>query len=170
MGWWCCFRYELGGTPLPFASDGTFDLLFPAPPAAAITTVTKAVFDAAPMSSQTAQGRQQQQRRTYDPSAVPRCPHCGGKRVFECQLMPNLINVLRQQGEGEGKGKGMSDEERKAEVMRALKGGNGGANASGKLGIGMEWGTCLVFSCEGDCSEGESGAWREEMVYVQWDV
>jgi len=26
---------------------------------------------------------------------IPRCKHCGSKRVFELQLMPTLINFLR---------------------------------------------------------------------------
>ncbi len=39
---------------------------------------------------------------------------------------------------------------------------------------GMEWGTCLIFSCEKDCCR-EDGqevkeVWREEVVYVQWDA
>jgi pre-rRNA-processing protein TSR4 len=77
--------------------------------------------------------------------------------------MPNLINVLREQGkrtnDGEGRGgvkESQTEEERQKEVERALK-------------AGMEWGTCFVFSCGKDCcAEGENG-WKEEMVLVQWD-
>ena len=148
------YRYEFGGTPLPFASDKTFDTLFPVPGAAApVMTVTKAAFDATPA---------QALRRTYAPSAVPRCPHCGGRRVFECQLVPNLINVLKRSEEGEDAAKRskQTDEERRAEVMKALK---------GESGAGMDWGTCMIFSCEKDCSEGDK-TWREELVLVQWDI
>ncbi|KAI0763746.1 programmed cell death protein 2 [Trametes elegans] len=146
-----CLRYDRKGTPLPFASDKVFDRLFPAPPAPALP-VTKPDFMVTPP-----------RKRTYAPDALPRCPHCGGGRVFECQLMPNLINVLRAP-DGAG-GKPLSDEERRAEVLRSLKGEGGGARR------GMEWGTCMVFSCERDCSvETEEGSsWREECVLVQWD-
>lgn len=145
-----CLRYELGGTPLPFSSDSIFDKLFPAPSAPPLP-VTKPDFMVAPA-----------QKRMYDPSAVPTCPHCKSRRVFECQLMPNLINVLKAPTE-DGKAK-MSDEERRQEVLRALK----GEKVDDR--VGMEWGTCMVFSCEKDCSEdGARGCWREEVVLMQWD-
>ncbi|KAF8740006.1 hypothetical protein AX14_003922 [Amanita brunnescens Koide BX004] len=117
-----CVRYELGGVPLPFASDEVFEKLFP--PA----------------------------QRAYDVSAVEACPGCKSRRMFECQLMPNLINVVRR-GKSE---KQQTDMERREEVARALRGGDG-----------MSWGTCIVFSCGRDCSESQ---WLEEAVMIQWDV
>ena len=80
--------------------------------------------------------------------------------------MPNLINVLKSsqsQSNGHEK-KTQTDEERRAEVLKALK----GRNASGR---GMEWGTCMVFSCEKDCgtqkdAAGTGSTWREEYVSV----
>lgn len=96
-------RYELGGVPLPFASDEVSEKLFPRP------------------------------QRAYEPSVVEACPWCQSKRVFECQLMPNLINVVGGVREGEG----------------------------------MSWGTCVVFSCGSDCSGCE---WREEAVWIEWDM
>jgi pre-rRNA-processing protein TSR4 len=141
--------YDLKGTPLPFASDAVFDMLFPAPKAPPLP-VTKADFKVV-----------QTPKRLYAPT-VPDCPVCKGKRVFECQLMPNLINVLRST---EDKDKKMSEEERRKAVELALKGGGG---------KGMEWGTCMVFSCEKDCRLGNDGkeikdVWQEEKVLVQWD-
>lgn len=143
-------RYELGGTPLPFASDKVFDQLFPLPPAPPLP-VTKPAFMVTPP-----------RKRTYAPDALPSCPHCQAPRVFECQLMPNLINVLRTPS---GDQKKLTDEERRAEVLRALK----GPGASGAKG--MDWGTCMVFSCKKDCSaqKEEGSTWREELVLVQWD-
>ncbi|KAK7445469.1 hypothetical protein VKT23_014887 [Stygiomarasmius scandens] len=147
-----CVRYDLKGIPLPFASDAIFEALFPAP-ATPPLPVTKPDFKVV-----------QTPKRLYAPSAtaVPDCPVCKGKRVFECQLMPNLINVLRRRDEKEDK---MSEEERRRAVEQALKGGGG---------KGMEWGTCMVFSCENDCRlEGgkeTKEVWREERVVVQWDV
>ncbi|KAG6810866.1 hypothetical protein H0H92_010022 [Tricholoma furcatifolium] len=145
-----CVRYELNGTPLPFSSDSIFSSLFPSPPAPTLP-VTKAAFTVVNTP-----------KRTYFPTNIPPCPACRGKRVFECQLMPNLINVLRRPGD-EDKGKPQTDEERRKAVEQALKGAEG---------RGMEWGTAIVFSCEKDCAVGEDGkeareAWREEVVLVQ---
>ncbi|TFY61534.1 hypothetical protein EVJ58_g4453 [Rhodofomes roseus] len=147
-----CIRYELGGTPLPFASDAVFDKLFPAPTGPPLP-VTKPDFMVVPA-----------QKRTYTPSSVPACPHCGGPRVFECQLMPNLINVLRASTKTDEGKKKLSDEERRQQVMKELKGEGAGGR------VGMEWGTCMVFSCQKDCSDEAAGScWREELVLVQWD-
>ncbi|KAI0652841.1 programmed cell death protein 2 [Cubamyces menziesii] len=144
-----CLRYEHGGTPLPYASDKVFDKLFPVPPAPP-TPVTKAEFMVTPP-----------RKRTFTLDSLPRCPHCQSRRVFECQLMPNLINVLKAPGQEQKK---MTDEERRAEVLRTLR----GQGASGRRG--MEWGTCMVFCCEKDCSGKEDGStWREELVLVQWE-
>lgn len=82
--------------------------------------------------------------------------------------MPNLINVLRPAWEN-GKKKKMSEDERRKQIEKELKGGGDKAEKAG-----MEWGTCMIFSCGKDCAiadvEGEKDAWREEKVYVQWDV
>lgn len=147
-----CHRYEIGGTPLPFASDAVFNKLFPAPPGPTLP-VTKPDFMVVPA-----------QKRTYSLSNIPTCPYCAGPRVFECQLMPNLINVLRaSQKEGQTKKK-MSDEERRQQVLKELK----GEGAEERMDMG--WGTCMVFSCQKDCSdEAAGGCWREELVLVQWD-
>ncbi|TFK91739.1 hypothetical protein K466DRAFT_582559 [Polyporus arcularius HHB13444] len=149
-----CLRYELGGTPLPFSSDKAFDKLFPLPPAPPLP-VTKPDFMVTPP-----------RKRSYAPESLPPCPHCNSRRVFECQLMPNLINVLKPpQDNGSAQVKKQTDEERRAEVLKALR----GQNATGR---GMEWGTCMIFSCEKDCAATTPGAattWREEYVLVQWD-
>ncbi|KAL1667913.1 programmed cell death protein 2 [Schizophyllum commune] len=151
-----CIRYELGGTPLPFASDAVYDQLFPTPKETSIT-VTKADFKVTPPV-----------KRSFEPSSVPACPHCGGPRVFECQLMPNLINILRE-GQKEGAKDAKDAEARRKEIEQTLKGGKD-PNARG-----MDWGTCMVFSCEKDCCVGEEGkeakdCWREELVLIQADV
>ncbi|KAJ7180460.1 programmed cell death protein 2 [Mycena filopes] len=151
-----CVRYELDGTPLPYASDSVLDSLFPLPPAP-LLPVTKAAFTVVPPA-----------KRTYNPASIPPCPVCKSKRVFECQLMPNLINVLRT-GDAEDKRKKLTDEERHKLVEQELKGGS----SVGRRG--MEWGTCLIFSCSKDCSLTDDGkaareSWREEAVLVQWGV
>jgi len=78
--------------------------------------------------------------------------------------MPNLVNVVRR--EEADKDKKLTDEERRKLVEQELK--RGGRP-------GMEWGTCLVFSCSKDCSLSDDGkeareSWREEVVLVQWGV
>lgn len=144
--------YEIGGTPLPFASDAVFNKLFPASSGPTLP-VTKPDFMVVPA-----------QKHTYTPSTIPACPHCAGPRVFECQLMPNLINVLHaSQKDGETQKK-LSDEERRQQVLKEIK----GEAAEGRVDMG--WGTCMVFSCQKDCSdEAAGGCWREELVLVQWD-
>ncbi|KIJ61996.1 hypothetical protein HYDPIDRAFT_42259 [Hydnomerulius pinastri MD-312] len=152
-----CIRYELKGTPLPFASDKVFEALFPAPPQDPLP-VTKAEFKVVPAV-----------KRSYSTASIPTCPSCKSNRVFECQLMPNLINVLRDSVQDkEADVRKLTDEQRIKAVQDALK-------RSREPGSrGMEWGTCMVFSCENDCCLSEEGkdlkeAWREEYVLVQWD-
>lgn len=143
------------GTPLPFASDSVFDSLFPAPAVTSLP-VTKAVFTVV-----------RTPKRSYKPSSIPICDLCKSKRVFECQLMPNLINVLRPKNAD--KTRNLTDKERHQDVAAALK----RTNADEKRG--MEWGTCLVFSCERDCCVRDGGGaakecWREEVVLIHWDT
>ncbi|KNZ80136.1 Programmed cell death protein 2-like [Termitomyces sp. J132] len=145
-----CVRYELNGTPLPFSSDKIFSSLFPSPPAPTVP-VTKGAFTVVNTP-----------KRTYFPTNIQACPVCHGKRVFECQLMPNLINVVKRPNDA---GKQATDEERRKAVERALKGG-------ASDGSGMDWGTSMVFSCEKDCCFDDNGkeakeCWREEIVLVQ---
>ncbi|WFD31483.1 hypothetical protein MSPP1_002520 [Malassezia sp. CBS 17886] len=64
-------RYEYGGQPLPFSASGPlYRQLWP-------------------HGTKDAPG-------PFDASSVPPCPQCGAPRVFELQLMPNLVNLLRR--------------------------------------------------------------------------
>lgn len=152
------FRYDLGGIPLPFAGDDLYKQLFPLFSGnSGLVTVTKSVFNAQDPST----------KRGYDPTSIPSCPHCDSRRVFECQLMPNLINIIVPGSTGSADGdSGATDEERKEAMRKLLKG-----EANGRS---MEWGTILVFSCEKDCCLGpgnkeKQDAWSEEVVLVHWD-
>ncbi|KZP01905.1 hypothetical protein CALVIDRAFT_474406 [Calocera viscosa TUFC12733] len=146
-------RYDLSGTPLPFSSrDPVYQRIFP-------------VQAIAPGTAVSVNGPPEPIRHAYDPSAVDACPRCGGPRVFECQLMPNLISILKRPDSSPSKTKKPSAEERQQELSALLKGGTDG----------MEWGTIMVFSCLADCCQDATGApatetWVEEMVLVQWDV
>jgi pre-rRNA-processing protein TSR4 len=98
-------------------------------------------------------------KRIYDSTSVPLCPRCSGKRAFEFQLMPNLINVVRR---NDGEKETYASEEQRVEAVRAsLQKGT-------SSGEGMEWGTCFVFSCAGDCDSGDE-VFTEEEVLVQWE-
>lgn len=148
------YSYELGGIPLPFASDNVFELLFPAP-AQTLIPVTK--------------GAVQPTKRSYSVASIPPCPCCKSSRVFECQLMPNLINVLRDAANDKQLDmRKLTDEQRIKAVQDALRRNKEPGSR------GMEWGTCMVFSCGNDCCPGDGGqddkeCWREEYVLVQWD-
>ncbi|GAB1518395.1 hypothetical protein RhiTH_001454 [Rhizoctonia solani] len=141
-----CIRYELGGTPLPFHTDDVYKKLFPPAPIAPGTQVPVA-------------GPQPVSKPTYDPKAIPICEHCKSRRIFECQLMPNVLNLLKKPSPKAKQSATEAEEARKKLVAAAL-GGQGG--------VGMEWGTCMVFACEKDCCDGRE-TWREEEVWVQWE-
>jgi pre-rRNA-processing protein TSR4 len=142
---------------MPFASDDLSKQLFPlSTEEPASTTVTKAAFNT----------QNSLPKRGFNPASIPSCPHCGSRRIFEYQLMPNLINIL-----GRDPNTGREDipttSEQQTEAVRQLLQGDPG-------GRGMEWGTILVFTCEKDCCVGpgnkeKQGAWTEELVLVHWD-
>jgi len=151
-----CVRYDLGGIPMPFASDDLYKQLFPlSPEGSASTTVTRAAFNV----------QYPPPGRGYNAASIPSCPHCGSRRVFEYQLMPNLINLLGRDSTTR-KDVTTTDEQRMVAIQRLLKGDPDRR--------GMEWGTVLVFSCEKDCCPGpgnkeKQGAWAEETVLVHWE-
>ena len=142
---------------MPFASDGLYNQLFPlSSDKPGLTTVTKS----------TSSVQHQLPGRGYDETSISPCQHCGSRRIFECQLMPNLINIISGNTNNGGEDVTTTDEQRKEAVQTLLKG-----NADGR---GMEWGTILVFSCEKDCCLGpgnreEQDTWNEELVLVHWD-
>lgn len=146
-------RYDFGGTPMPYQADKVYDELFPSEPApGTAVVVTRAEFAANAAVP----------KRPYDPSRLPRCPHCDAPRTFECQLMPNIINFLKSSTASASQ----TEEERKAELERVLA-----KKGASQAHSGMEWGTCMIFSCSADCTSGKEPAavWREEHVLVQWD-
>ncbi|KAJ2724958.1 hypothetical protein GGI07_001620 [Coemansia sp. Benny D115] len=83
----------------------------------------------------------------YSTEALPRCEHCKGRRVFECQLMPALLSVLPLAASAE------------AAAPLAVKGGERlvGSQLMQALDLGLEFGTMMVFVCENDCHGGKTG-------------
>ncbi|KAF9511263.1 hypothetical protein BS47DRAFT_1373118 [Hydnum rufescens UP504] len=175
-----CIRYDPSGIPLPFSAESTYKRLFPLahtlppiPGTPIVVTGTSSLSHTLTTSA----ANEISTKRSYDPSILPQCEACGSPRVFECQIMPNLINVFHSSSSknlAKAK-KSQTDEERRAEVARVLQGGGVGKKGD------MEWGTCLVFSCLADCCREKVGegkiewkevkaGWKEEFVLVQWDV
>lgn len=68
--------------------------------------------------------------------------------------MPNLLNICKKS----------------SEVVKKVDPETGDATVIVKE-LGMEWGTCLIFSCAEDCClpDGVKECWREEEVLIQWD-
>lgn len=82
-----------------------------------------------------------QKVKTAGPTkGIPRCESCGSARVFECQLVPNLIFELEKDDD---------------EAM-SFEGG-------------MDWGTILVGSCSKNCGKEGEVIFREEWAGVQWE-
>ena len=83
--------------------------------------------------------------------------------------MPNLVNVLRASIDDKHLDvRALTDEQRIKAVQDALK------RSKEPGSRGMEWGTCMVFSCGNDCCVDDRGqddkeCWQEEYVLVQWD-
>ncbi|CAO3633357.1 unnamed protein product [Mucor hiemalis] len=97
-------------------------------------------------------------------SIASRCPHCQGPRVFEFQLMPNILSILptteyatknSNAGEISGKAKNI-------DAKTVLDSWN----------VGMEFGTILVFVCQKDCHPGqmEDVSYVEEAIIVQYET
>jgi len=190
-----CIRYDPSGIPLPFSTESTYKRLFPLahtlPPIPGTPIVVTGTSSLSHTST-TSTVNEISTKRSYDPSVLPQCEACGSPRVFECQIMPNLINVfhaLSSLSKNSAKAKkSQTDEERRVEVARVLHGQtpaialseSGREGGEGEKGD-MEWGTCLVFSCLADCCREKVGegkiewkevkaGWKEEFVLVQWDV
>jgi pre-rRNA-processing protein TSR4 len=145
-------RYDFNAMPLPYSSSSPlFKKLFPGAPTRAPSSEEDEVFLA----------------DYYTTNPVPACTRCGAARVFELQLVPQLINVLRPSSlsttgkANTDEGKKQTEEERRAEIIRLAKGEARGDGEAGE----MEWGTIMVFGCSGDCI-----GVGEEWVGVEWEA
>lgn len=108
--------------------------------------------------------------RFYSATSVPTCSQCGGKRVFELQLVPSLISVLRPDtitttgAAPPKKSTQQTEEERRKELTLLAKGLKGENGEKAEVGE-MEWGNVMVFGCEKDCV-----GFSEEYVAVEWEA
>ncbi|XP_058281532.1 programmed cell death protein 2-like isoform X2 [Hylobates moloch] len=72
---------------------------------------------------------------TSEVTELPACSQCGGKRIFEFQLMPALVSMLK----------------------------------SANLGLSVEFGTILVYTCEKSCWPPNHQTPMEEFCIIQED-
>jgi len=169
-----CIRYDLSGVPLPFSTESVYKSLFPLGSSLSPTPGDHTIISGSG-SVLSAGASGSSEKRVYSPSVIPPCDACGGPRTFECQLMPNLINIIRAAFNPTRKT--LTDEERRADLARIAKGSKNETDWDTKED--MEWGTCMIFSCISDCCRrrNSSGVWvdvddcfSEEVVLVQWDT
>ncbi|CAO3704030.1 unnamed protein product [Rhizopus stolonifer] len=95
--------------------------------------------------------RPQQQQQIVTP-----CKYCKGPKVFEFQLMPNVLSILPTT---EYATDNVKPENTKQSVMESWS-------------VGMEFGSILAFVCQKDCHPGsiEEPAYMEETVVVQYEL
>lgn len=175
-------RYEFGGIPLPFHAKGhVYNKLWIKSRPASTTVSGQAFKDT---SRDTGRG--------YSSDAISSCSTCGSRRVFELQLMPNLVNTLRPSsivgGRQEEEEEKDAEKKKRREIEEAIghklpdKPDSDGITrskpteeqTSSRLALrsGLQWSTAMVFVCEKDCRGTELNKgeiWSEEVVELQFE-
>ncbi|CAO3677819.1 unnamed protein product [Rhizopus microsporus] len=97
--------------------------------------------------------RPQQQQLIMTP-----CKYCKGPKVFEFQLMPNVLSIL-------------PTTEYASEAEKSVN-ANNKKSLLDSWSAGMEFGTILAFVCQKDCHPGpmEEPTYVEETVLVQYEI
>lgn len=173
-------RYDLGGIPLPYSekSDLYKQLFPPNSLAGRHVPVVQNRSQRVDGEDEDEEDENSYQKRYAPYPTVPTCPHCKSRRVFELQLVSSMISYLSPErlcttGKAPSKKKqksAVSLEERRKEIKALLQGKNAGAQgeevdqAQQGVGMGMEWGSVVIFGCEGDCE-----GFTEEWVGVEWE-
>ncbi|CAO3586806.1 unnamed protein product [Absidia cylindrospora] len=89
------------------------------------------------------------------------CSACGGPRVYEMQLMPNVLSTL-------------PTSEYATNQQQQSKATSSGTAASklDSLNIGMEFGTVLIYVCKNDCHPGDThdATFVLESAIVQYEL
>ncbi|CAG8582230.1 9163_t:CDS:2, partial [Dentiscutata heterogama] len=132
-----CIRYEFDGQPLLYnQSDSTASLLL-SPPHGSVKQLKTST------------------------QRLPKCPKCGSKRVFEFQLMPNMLCIL-------------PTGEYAANSSEKKSGIEGSKCGIAQFDVGMEWGTVMIFTCQKDCEmynvSKDEVSYYEELVLVQYEL
>lgn len=96
-----------------------------------------------------------------------RCQYCNGPKVFEFQLMPNILSILPTSeyatvATGTTESASLSGKAKNIDTKTVLDSWN----------VGMEFGTILVFVCQKDCHPGEMEdiCYMEETIIVQYET
>ncbi|KAJ2798603.1 hypothetical protein H4R21_003862 [Coemansia helicoidea] len=150
-------RYQFGGVPLLYtAQDETARLLRAGPQSG----------DSGSDSDSDSDAGGGGWRRGCSTDGLPKCPRCGARRVFECQIMPALLSVLQLSSHAQ------QTAGREADLRAAAAQGLAGGRLLQSFDLGMEFGAALVFVCEADCHReqpsGRPGAtYYDELVLVQ---
>lgn len=91
------------------------------------------------------------------------CKHCNGPRVFEFQLMPNILSILpTTEYASKDQNNNINAKVKNIDTKTVLESWN----------VGMEFGTILVFVCQKDCHPGklEDVSYVEEAIIVQYET
>lgn len=95
------------------------------------------------------------------------CKYCNGPRVFEFQLMPNILSILpttefAAKESAITAAKPIDAKVKNVDTKTVLDSWN----------IGMEFGTILVFVCQKDCHQGlvEDVSYMEETALIQYET
>ncbi|KAJ2448217.1 hypothetical protein GGF42_005186 [Coemansia sp. RSA 2424] len=150
-------RYQFGGRPLLYTmQDSTAQQLLS--PASALRPIGQSrnnhcssEDDSEDDDDDDDDNGLRQRMRGYSTEALPRCPHCKGKRVFECQLMPALLTVLPLSSHV-----APVPTQDPSSVLPSA-GRLVGGRLLQTLDLGIEFGSLLVFACENDCHSGQIG-------------
>ncbi|CAG8557497.1 18682_t:CDS:2 [Dentiscutata erythropus] len=88
----------------------------------------------------------------------PKCSKCGSKRVFEFQLMPNMLCIL-------------PTGEYAANSSEKKSGIEGSKCGIAQFDVGIEWGTVMIFKCQEDCEiYNVSKDEVSELILVQYEL
>ncbi|KAJ1981991.1 hypothetical protein H4R35_000488 [Dimargaris xerosporica] len=163
-----CVRYNLGGIPLLYSfKDSVARSLYSIP-----TTTTSVLSSPTPTSSlhptgpATPSASMTRALPRYSTHRIPKCQYCGEPRIFECQLMPNLLLLLQTERHAAIALQSfvtittMSNSKSRQVRAKGLP--------SALATKGMEWGTVLIFSCRADCHPVQAkDAFFQECALVQ---
>jgi pre-rRNA-processing protein TSR4 len=90
----------------------------------------------------------------HDGNHAGKCDACGAPRVYEMQLMPNVLSILPTAE--------YAAQQQKQEPARTLE----------SMNVGMEFGTVLVYVCKNDCHPGDTHdtTFVRESALVQYEL
>lgn len=101
-------------------------------------------------------------KQQCDSELVPQCERCGEKRVFEMQLMPQIVYMLEREKRKQDANNG-SETDNTASAQNAVNRIN---EVARRLRNDMDWATIVLFTCAKSCPV-EVGEYVKEFAWVQ---